>query len=214
MIKLLFVGICCVASEAFAYSAPPQATFTRSLDNGSLVFVMFSPSPGMDEQEGGLASLDPKWRVRRKSGVYRINSPSDPLWTIDSYATSFDVSSDGVHLVLRYPAWDRTHKVIMFLKNGELIRAYTVGELTDTSNFKPNLGPLSWASQMLLDDERKQYFVKTSNGESYTFDLATGRIVSHWAPRSIAIVSSVLFVGLSAFIVFRLRKRKLQNVGT
>ena len=183
-------------SDASAYKpARPMSHATTSPD-GQHVFVMLSHEPINEELAHFNEQVQPKIRAIRekwsKSGMYRNDGSSDPLWTVDWYAYQVDVPSGGEYVV-RYTSggWSWGNKpALAFYRRGELVRSYEIGDLVSIP-FLIDHG--DWLDGHVLDDEAGTVHIVTETGDRFDFDVMTGERVSSFRPvRAAAAVLLVL----------------------
>jgi hypothetical protein len=191
--------------------ALPYSYATPSYD-GKYIFVMLAP---VETERDGIYLSDEdrqeSQRVRTKylsSGMYWNNGSITPLWTVDWYAYTVLVASDGIHLVRR-GTWAETlsDEAITFFANGKELCSYKVGDLVDTSLLLPNtVSQIMWVDNMKLDVEKRTLSITTFSKEKYVFDYRTGEIISASRPvRAIivAVLAALLFI---AFLIIRRRR--------
>ena len=97
----------------------------RSTD-GRFIFVMISPLSAEREaaywgNEEWAAEIQPLRRKYTFSGLYRNNGSIEPLWTVDWYASSVIVASDGSHLIRLDGVYDLPE--FTFFSEGRKIRS-------------------------------------------------------------------------------------------
>jgi hypothetical protein len=165
--------------------------------------------PWNEETRAGIRDIR---RVYSKSGLYRNDGSPEPLWTVDWYAHSVEVASDGVSLIRHGPwASSTDQEALSFFANGKLLRTYLINELVDFPTMLPHsVSHFSWSNEMRLDDSTLEYTVVTQDGNRFVFDGQTGNVISETRPgRRIAwgaaIIAAVL---LSAVVWFVLRRRR------
>jgi hypothetical protein len=120
----------------------------------------------------------------KKSGLYRNDGSTDPLWTVDWYADHLVVASDGVHLV-RHGPWptSKDDEAIAFFANGELLRSYQIRELVDIPILLPHsVSHFEWLKSDAFDETKLEYALTTYDGSRIVFDVRTGEIVSSLRP--------------------------------
>ncbi|MFO0938819.1 MAG: hypothetical protein U0798_20130 [Gemmataceae bacterium] len=211
---LTFIG---TISRTYAFY-PLHSSFKINSSDLKYTFVMISPTL-LSEELKPFTDEDKRDRIRAirslysKSGLYRNDGSSVPLWTVDWYSTGVDVTSDGVHLVRhRNSSTSLNEEAISFFANGVLIRSYSFRELIDF----PSLASLSlpqtdWIETKHRDDNQLRYSITTCDGNQFTFDLQTGEIVSASHPGrsligSVLILMTVILCG-TAWIIKRKRKQ-------
>jgi hypothetical protein len=153
------------------------------------------------------------WKKYTRSGLYRNDGSGKPLWTIKGYSRRAFPASDGVHLVCvsqfggGFESWKQA---VRFYASGQLIRAYSVDDLTTSWLLSDSPSGRIWFRQDRFDEANLQYTVWTSDGNSFTFDIRTGEIVSRfvWWRWGIGIPLTVGAVTLVAWCLsWRCRRR-------
>jgi hypothetical protein len=177
------------------------------------VFVMIAPV-NKESDGSGLKDKDriDAQRLRAKyrtSGLYANDGSTTPLWTVDWYAYSVLVPSDGIHLIRQGPwAHDRSTEAITFIAAGKTLRSYRVADLVDTTITLPHtVSHFQWAKSTVIDDASRTVTITTLNRDRYVIDFSTGNIISATRPLRI---SAITFAGLlllmTAFLI-RLKRR-------
>lgn len=182
-----------IPTHAALALTPARPTSSKTVLPGDrFVFVMLAPSSV--EAETGRMNPEAVARVREirrvysRSGMYRNDGATEPLWTVDWYAHGVEIVPDGVHLVRRSRTTtyrrdsrqpDLEQEAISFFANGQLLRTYHIGELVTNPNRLPRSDwGIGWSSEGSLDENRMEYTLTTMDGNRFTFDLRTGLIVS------------------------------------
>lgn len=124
------------------------------------------------------------------SGLYPIDGPPEPLWTVDWYAYEGEVflSPDGEYLVRMGP-WPSGGKfdelAVAFHRNGALTRSYRVHDLVENPATLPqSVSHYQWHERVTFDPGHLRLTVATIPGITYLFDAATGEILSPRASAS------------------------------
>jgi hypothetical protein len=208
----LFLSVILTPLLAYGDTVAPPYSYAIPSSDGKFVFVMLSP---IEAERDGLYLSDEdrqeSQRLRakyRSSGMYLNNGSVTPLWTVDWYAYTVFVASDGIHLVRR-GTWAETlsDEAITFFANGKELRSYKVGDLVDTRFLLPNtVAQIMWVDNINLDDEKGTLTVTTLSKEKYVFDYRTGEILSASRPiRAIivAVLAALLFI---AYLIIRRRQ--------
>jgi hypothetical protein len=217
-------GVLGFATPTPADSLAPPTSYKRVTPGEKFVFVMVSWIPVEDEvgrwNEETAAGIREVRRTYTRSGMYRNDGSTDPLWTVDWYAYGVDLTPDGVHLIRPGP-WarlldDRTPdldcEAVSFFANGRLIRTYHIRELVDDpGRFKRSVSHFSWREEGRVSGEF-EYTITTRDGNRFVFDIRTGAVVSEarmgrvtwWGKRLALLVVGVL----AAWLIYRRRSRK------
>ncbi len=178
------------AGESCADKIGPPESYKQTSANEKFLFVMHTLKEAADAEPKGL-------RVTyRKSGLYKNDTSNDPLWTVDWYARSVLVASDGVHLV-RFAGphayeqrlnEDRTKRVLTdadlkkealsVFAEGKLVKGFTIGDFVDdVKALRKTVTFFAWSKQVKLIDEKGQLEVVTLDGNRVLVDLATGKVL-------------------------------------
>ena len=215
--RIRWLGALLMLLAAIAYGdseSGPVPYATESAD-GKFIFVMFAPGRPSSE-----VPLVEGRRILRyisatnypASGLY-VNGSNTPLWTVDWFAPSVIVPSDGVHLTRR-GRWARTlsDEAYTFYANGKELRAYKVSHLVDTvSGLKRSVSHFEWEESARVDESRHLLAVTTFSKESFLFDYTTGEMVSARRPlRILLLVSGIGFILIGAWFIRRRRARSNQ----
>lgn len=179
-----------VTMPAFADSPAPRSSYKEVAPGGQFVFVMIAPSTvEVDVQrwnEAKAADIREIRRVYNRSGMYRNDGSTKPLWTVDWYAHSVDLFPDGVHLIRHGPwAWlrdartpDLEVEAVSFFANGQLLRTYRVNELIDDpSRVRKSVSHYQWQEDGLVSGEF-EYSISTLDGNRFVFDVRTGELIT------------------------------------
>ena len=168
-------------------------TYTKLSPNGQYLFVMLAPGK---ESEGEIPYF--------VSGLYFNDASTTPLWTVDWYAFSVNVLSDGVHLI-RWGPWatDTWDEALTFFANGKVLRSYNISDLIDTTlGLDKSVSHFYWINQERtnIHENNHTLALATISDEKYTFDYTTGEIISARRP----LRAFFVFVGITAlFLVLR-----------
>ncbi|SDI55631.1 hypothetical protein [Propionivibrio dicarboxylicus] len=175
---LLGVGVSIVSQ---ADQARPPQDYVMAVAGGKYALVMLAErSPGLldpgSPDDVGIVEKKSEIRARYpQSGLYAGDSKT-PLWTFSWYAFTVHPSSDGDHLVRMGPwASSVDQLALAFYSRGELIKEYRIRDLVvDADKLKRTVSHFFWVAEQGLDDRRKRFHVKTTDGQEYTFSILTG----------------------------------------
>jgi hypothetical protein len=196
---LTVVAVLCFAGGSRADKiGSPQSYKVVSAD-GKFVFVMLTLQPAEEElkvAEGNKSEIKTIRDTYKKSGLYKNDGSTEPLWTVDWYSREAAVASDGVHVV-RFAGPhtyeerlnpDRTKRVLtendlkkealsIFAK-GKLVREFSIADLVDDmKSLRKTVTFFRWMKQSKIDDDKGQLEVVTLEGNRIRIDLATAKIV-------------------------------------
>ncbi len=201
-----------LAGMANADSVSPPRTYTVESPDGRFVFVMHAPMPVEMEYRFWVDEVNAEIRQIRErypeSGLYAADEPTTPLWTVDWYAYSVIVFSDGVHLVREGP-WpmSRRDEGVSFFANGELLKTYSVSDLVLVPwLMPPTMSHFFWRANTGFDDEALTYRLLTLHLESHRFDVRTGELIRSFSPPKL-LLGLVIVAGAAYFIRRRSRRR-------
>ena len=214
LLLIIFTISAAFPTTVFADEPPIPRDYMQEVGE-KYVFVMLSP---YDQSAWAADIYDESIRsIYSKSGLYVKSESPRLLWTVDWYAFQVEISSDGKHLirwefVLSYAEPD----IIAFtlFENGREIREYAINDLVTFPSLLPAL--FMWKENSSIDNEQNLLWIRTSNGEEYTIDLATGEIVKGTTPKTrIAFLAFgmgflILVVSFVVWKVFRLVKPQKQ----
>src|SRR2546428_329551 len=129
-------AVAITGGPALADSPAPPRSYKKVAAGGKYVFVMIAPGTVEEDvwrwNEETAAGIRKIRRVYPRSGLYRNDGSTEPLWTVDWYAHGVEVASDGVHLIRHGPwASSTDQEAISFFANGKLLRTYLIRELVD-----------------------------------------------------------------------------------
>lgn len=194
--RSLLAGLTVVAGLWFATSAAadslaPPWSYKQVAPGDQFVFVMIVPGPVEAEvvhwNEKTAAEVRAVRRRYTRTGMYRNDGSTDPLWVVDWYAYGVHLAPDGVHLIRPGPwaslrddraAPDLDVEAVSFFADGRLLRTYRVGELVDApGGFGRSVSHYQWQKEGRLVGEF-EYLITTLDGNRFVFDVRTGDVVS------------------------------------
>ena len=214
LLLIIFTISSASPTTVFADETPIPRDYMQEVGE-KYVFVMLSPY----EQSAWAADIykESIRSIYSKSGLYVKGESPILLWAVDWYAFQVEISSDGRYLirwefVLSYAEPD----IIAFtlFQNGQEIKEYAINELVTFPSLLPAL--FIWKENSSLDNEQNLLWIRTSNGEEYTIDLATGEIVKGITPRTritflaFGMGFLILIVSFAVRRIFRLVKTQKQ----
>jgi len=168
---------------ALAYSRTATYSYTKLTHDAQYLFVMISPRSAEHDGAGSNSSIRQGIRKIRdtytRSGLYRNDGSTIPLWTVNWYAFGIEPLSDGVHLVRKGP-WAIPYnyydaEAVTFFAKDKLIRSYTVSDLVADPADLPDY---TLPDCQHLNDQDKTYTIITNHGEYYLFDVTTGKTIT------------------------------------
>ena len=214
LLLIIFTISSASPTTVFADEPPIPRDYIQEVGE-KYVFVMLSP---YDQSAWAADIYDESIRsIYSKSGLYVKGASPRLLWTVDWYAFQVEISSDGRYLirwefVLSYAEPD----IIAFtlFENGREIKEYAINDLVTFPSLLPAL--FMWKENSSIDNEQNLLWIRTSNGEEYTIDLATGEIVKGITPKAritflaFGMGSLILIVSFAVRRGFRLVKTPKQ----
>jgi hypothetical protein len=209
------------ATAPQADAVSPQHSYTVVAPGNTFVFVMISPLPVEDEVRPYSREVAAGMReIRRnytRTGMYRNDGSTEPLWTVDWYAHDVKLAPDGVHMLHTSPLGslrgdgtpDLDQEALSFFANGRLLRTYRIGELVDDpSHLERSASHFRWQNGSRGRGEF-EYTIVTFDGNRFVFDVRSGEIVSETrADRTTGwwwVALGVAAVGLAGWCAWRWR---------
>lgn len=188
-------------------------SYTQTSPNGEYVFVMLSSLSVGAEADSLNETAGRQLRELRamysRSGLYRNDGSTAPLWTVDWYGFA-EPASDGVHLVRIGTCDTNDDEALSFFRNGKLLRTWTRGELVDFPILLTRTTAFTiWRKDGGFDEGRAEYLLWTEDGNHFRCDLRTGEIVESSRPllRASVLMGCGLFAAALWFVVRSVRKR-------
>lgn len=181
---LLAVTLCFRAGVAYADKVGPPSSYLAASRDKKFVLVMISPRA---DGEGAEA-----WDIRAKykrSGLYKNDGSTDPVWTVDEYFPRVRVSSDGVHFVgitevqplasaKPLVKENLQGQALTFFANGKAVRTYTVAELVDRpEKLRRSVSHYMWLDFAFVLEKEGQLELRTLDRNEFMFELKTGKIL-------------------------------------
>jgi hypothetical protein len=208
---LLMTLLMLAAVVVFGDSESGPLPYATTSSDGTFIFVMLAPG---ETQVDGIPLVQShqisQYLTAKypKSGLYLNDGSTTPLWTVDWYAFSVLVPSDGVHLI-RLGPWARrlSDEAITFFAKDKVLRSYKIHDLVDIkAPLRQSVSHFEWAESMKVHDETHTLHVATISKERYAFDYASGEIVTSRRPlRGVLVVVIAVFIFIMAW---RLRRRR------
>lgn len=181
----VIVGIIITDVCVLADMPAPRYSYKQLTSDRQFLFVMLSPSAQSDMGAASmlrdLSSSDLR-EIRKtftRSGLYRNDGSSSPIWTVDWYAKGAQPLSDGIHLV-RPGQWAGSYgsEAVAFFANSKLIRSYSVSELVANPKDMPHtISHFTWRAYEKLNEQYKRYTIVTKEKKHYVFDVTTGEVI-------------------------------------
>ena len=201
-------------SQASAYKPAPPASHATTSPDGQHVFVILSHETMKEELTRFNEQWQPKIRAIRekwsKSGMYRNDGSTEPLWTVDWHAYQVDVPSGGEYVV-RYTSggyyW-KSNPAVAFYRRGELLRSYEIGDLVSVP-FVIDHG--DWLADHTLDDSAGTVRVNSETGDRFVFDVRTGEIVSSFRLVRVVVIAVLGLAVLGGAAWVRRRRQSLKK---
>jgi hypothetical protein len=185
LLGILTLMLLALPSTAFADSPAPPRDYSVVTESGEFVFVMLAREELSVYNQVGFIRRDEELRqIYPKSGLYRNDGSSTPLWTVDWYSFSVEVSSDGRHLA-KYGPWAQGYGelALAFYEDGKEIASYRVDQLV-TIPFYPFLphskSHYEWLKTSENDDKQGTLEIETMSGDRYTFNIASGTPINNF----------------------------------
>ncbi|MFC1582358.1 hypothetical protein ACFL4W_02345 [Planctomycetota bacterium] len=135
----------------------------------------------------------------KQSGLYANDGSAELLWAMNwQYGPGFYIAPDGIHLVV-YNDWAESMDdvPVRFYAEGKLIRSYKTGELAPFALFM-NIGSTDPVSLDVdyedVDLADHIFAIESKIGDTYLFDIRTGRIIESDRIGSTLILSGMIGV--------------------
>ena len=166
-------------------------TYEIETRDGQFRLVMLAPWPVLEDAVAPVdaasgyipySQLERTKELRTKysrSGLYRNDGSSTPLWTVDWYSQSVAISSDGVNLSSLNDGTvsGLSVEALTFYENGEEIRRYIVGDLVRSiKELSLGFEGYWWLEGFAFDDDNT-LVVTLVNKDRFSFDIRTGNII-------------------------------------
>jgi uncharacterized membrane protein HdeD (DUF308 family) len=200
-------------SGAATACLPDENSRTQASPGGKYLLVMVSPLPVADDK--GNRPLDPARggaRLRdkyRKSGLYRNDGSSQPLWPIPFTDGNLPahVAPDGTCVVFDADPCDLGPHAVTVYAKGRHVATYLKPKLIPCYNSKELLGRLydrRGVEPMRgeLDHAQRTYTITTEQGEVFVLDVTDGRVVRHVSPWTRRVVAFTLLVSAVVVLVW------------
>jgi len=159
--------------QALADSPAPPKDYKLETENNEYVFVMLATPEWAKYQHSGIREVYPR------SGLYRNDGSTTPLWEVYWYSFEVYPSSDGRHLVRMGPWASSTGQLALsFHRDGKEIKSYMIKDLVrDEKKLDYAVSHFFWKSELRYDDEKGLLFLKTKDDQTYLFSVKTGEIL-------------------------------------
>jgi hypothetical protein len=173
-IRFVILAISILAIQAALADRPaPPRDYVLDVEGGEYVFVMLA-TDDLHANE----NLRAKWS---RSGLYAIDNPDDPLWTVEWHAHSVIPFSDGRRL-LRWGPWAETTDdlAVAFYLSGEELNHYHIRELIDDeSTLERSTSHFTWNTGWSLDLATGVLTIDMTDGQQHRFDTTRGQLIKN-----------------------------------
>lgn len=217
---LLTISLCGVAKAGL----PHPGTWAETSDDDNFIFVMLSPLP-IDEDIHDLDEEDAKDEKRwirstyAKSGLYRNDGSSEPLWTWDRdwIDSGVVIAPNGEHLIFpgRWIYDEYETQAVEFTRHGQTIRKYTDVDLISNYILKRILNGLASieCTGTAFNPEQMTYSIWTSQGEEFVMDVTTGEVIAVRSPFPMLFtLTAIAMLVFIALVIGWWRSRRRQSV--
>ncbi len=150
----------------------PDRDYSVSVGD-NFVFVIFAIGDSSWNKDPVLRDKYPA------SGLYRIDDPENPIWTVDWYSPRVELSDDGRYL-LRFGRWPGSYAqlAVAFYRGGQLLEEYMISELVAEPERLPHsVSHFSWVYASEIGGDFETLTIATYNKELYVFDMHTGKVI-------------------------------------
>ena len=144
-----------------------------------------------------------------QSGLYRNDGSTDLIWPIEYLPTCRDihVSDDGIHVVSAFLNWDwesisERGNAVDFFAQGQRFASYDESHLLTA--YVPRLIlygltniPEPTCTNAAFNDSAQTFEIETNWGDSFRFDVTTGRLISSTLAWSIKAVYLLVFAAVT-----------------
>lgn len=158
----------------------PPCSYNVLSQNKKFLFIMLVPKDKIEVE--CIGATPEKSKVAKllrkkysKSGLYKTGVLS-PMWEVDWYSDQVFVSNNGEQ-VIRIGPWasNLSDEAFTFIKNGEILKRYTVGDLIRSVDALPHsTSHFEWRKELELDEKTNSFLVTTLEDNQFSFDITTG----------------------------------------
>ena len=157
-------------------------------------------------------------RMQIPSGLYYNTDPLVNIYRVYEYVRpDFGMqvwfSSDGQYFVRinRITSREMSHDVLSFFAGGQRVASYAAEDLVRSRRALQRFSTLyTWVQSGELDQELGILIVETVESRTFTFDMATGEIISQTGGRTpVLVIVAAGVVALTAAIVLARRNRRI-----
>lgn len=215
MLSLFIATLLALAmpTAAMAFLAHP-ASWRQTSDDGRYVLVMVSPLPVDEDADHSAFDAQEIRSIRAtyaQSGLYPNDGTATPLWTMPYHDWTHKafLDANANNLVLAHDNWQDSYgHVVSFYSKGNRLRAYSITDLVASLQFKTLItGQAIDCRGVAFNSRPLTFTMRTNQGESFVFDVRTGKILHHSSPfpMGIGIVVAVLVMA-GIFLAFVVRR--------
>ena len=182
-VLLVFCFLLFTNNEVFADQPPRANSYQNVVGNGQYIFVML-----VEYLEPLISSSGKQYP---SSGLYMNDGSNSPIWTVDWFAFTVYVSSDGQHLARMGP-WPGLKKgrepdvqelAVAFYENGRLLKRYSIADLIDDpKNLRQSVSHFQWEKDVSFDDTLSELTIITTEDNKYVFDVKSGKMITDGTP--------------------------------
>ncbi len=216
----VFVLLLTLVPVLLADSPATVCSFVEYSADRTFVFAMLAPGSETECRSQGPERLAEAKEIRSKypvSGMYQTGDTAKLAWPIEEqwFAFKVHVLNDGKNLIRMGPwARDLRDEAFSLVREGKIVRTVLINELIRSeSSVKRTVSHFFWMENAVLDQNSARFTVKTVEGLTYEFDIATAELI---APDVIPIIgeqpvakkcfgTSILFFGLLLMLFRRPR---------
>lgn len=192
--------------DAFAGLSMPESRAIHS-PNGQFLLVLLTPKQDrgsraysqllnlswpelhMTESNALLFTQELLEATYPQSGLYRNDGSTSLLWPLNYQSTTKDifVCDDAVHMIVAFLNWSNENasdrgNALEFYRNGQLLAAYQEDDLL--SAYAARIiacrltgSELPTCASATLDEKAKTFSLTTDWGDSFQFDITSGRMI-------------------------------------
>jgi hypothetical protein len=204
----VFTALCLVSSALSADSEAMPRSWMKPTSDGRHVFVILGPER---VRQAELRDGDDDVPARYSASGLYVLGESAPLYTVDWYAHSVDLSSDG-RLAVRHGPWasDKSDLAVAFYDNGKLLAEYEVADVVVfTWPWQHSVSHFTWKDESCFDVTTNELTLSTRSWSSFQFDATTGQVTSSFRGDYLFLAACAgVGLALAVLIIRRIRKRR------
>lgn len=149
-----------------------------------------------------------------QSGLYLNDGAATRIWTMRYKDPTHQVyiAPDGKHLVIADDEWHESNgHVVSFFADGRPLATYSATDLVSSFRLK---SMLNWPNGfpdcggMRFDADALTFTSSTTQGESFVFDVTTGKLIRRSSPFPTIIGSALAAIAMAILFLFLFIRRE------